>query len=218
MSQIGNWGTAISFDVSSEKQLPFRDFKRSVSGRWTDHNVLDGKPLSEFNGAGLGSVSLVVTLSADRGVSPRSTIETLEAAAEEGQVDYLYIGGKKIGENMMKLESVSESWDSVWNLGELVRATVTLTFSEYLETSELVGYDPSDDVVIPWEFAVGDEAQFLSGIYYKSAKKSAKPKKANPGPVTITKYQPKKYHPWYIKTLDKKVTKVKGWCDDGAFF
>ena len=58
-------------------------------------------------------------------------LEKLEKACESGTVDYLYIGGKKVGTGKMKLESISETWDEIWNSGQLVKAKVSLTFSEY---------------------------------------------------------------------------------------
>ena len=109
---IGNWGTVIVFEVSSRKILNFQNLKRSVSGRWKKHSIIGKKPRSEFTG-------------------PESLISSLEKAAEKGQIEYLYIGGKKIGSKKMYLESISETWNEVWNNGELVKATVSLTFSEY---------------------------------------------------------------------------------------
>lgn len=131
MGKIGNWGKTTTFEVSSQKTLTFNNFKRTVSARWKAHNVIGGKPKSEFAGPDASGVTMEVTLAAERGVKPRSTLEKLEKACEGGTVDYLYVGGKKVGTGKMKLESISETWSEVWNGGELVKAKVTLTFSEY---------------------------------------------------------------------------------------
>ena len=72
-----------------------------------------------------------ILLSAGHGVSPRVMLEILEVAVETGIAEYLYIGGKKVGSGKMVIENISETWDEVWNNGELVKATVSLTFSEY---------------------------------------------------------------------------------------
>lgn len=128
---IGNWGTVIVFEVSSRKILNFQNLKRSVSGRWKKHSIIGKKPRSEFAGPESSSVSMDVVLSAEHGVRPRTLISSLEKAAEKGQIEYLYIGGKKIGSKKMYLEGIGETWDEVWNNGELVKATVSLTFSEY---------------------------------------------------------------------------------------
>ncbi len=131
MAQVGNWGRNITFSVNSDKQLTFSGFKRTVAGRWTKHSILKGKPRLEFQGADASGVNMEVTVSAARGVKPENTIKTLERACENGTVDYLYVGGRKVGSGKMYLESMSESWDEIWNKGELVRATLSLTFAEY---------------------------------------------------------------------------------------
>ncbi len=131
MAQVGNWGRNIKFSVNSEKQLTFRGFKRTVSGRWAKHSILRGKPRTEFQGPDASGVAMEVTVSAAHGVKPGSTIKALESACENGTIDYLYVGGRKVGNGRMYLESISESWDEIWNQGELVRATLSLTFAEY---------------------------------------------------------------------------------------
>lgn len=63
----------------------------------------------------------------------QSVTYTDVASGQSDQLDIVLqnIGGKKIGKNKMYLESVSETWDEIWNKGELARATLSLTFSEY---------------------------------------------------------------------------------------
>ncbi len=131
MAKIGNWGRHIKFSVNAEKQLSFRDFKRTVKGRWAEHPILNEKPKKEFQGPEASNVTMEVLVSASMGVSPKDTIAALEKACEKGKIDYLYVGGKKVGSNKMYLESISETWDEIWNKGELVKATLSLTFSEY---------------------------------------------------------------------------------------
>lgn len=128
---IGNWGKIIKFEVTSKKMLTFSDFKRTVSGRWNEHPIIGEKTKTEFAGTDAGNVSMEITLSAEQGVNPRAILDKLEKAVESGNVDYLYIGGKKVGTGKMVLESVSETWDEIWKQGELVRARATLVFKEY---------------------------------------------------------------------------------------
>lgn len=128
---IGNWGKVIKFEVTSMKSLTFHNFKRTVSGRWKSHPIVGRKPKGEFSGPDASGISMDITLSAEHGVKPRATIELLESATEGGIVDYLYIGGRRVGTGKLALESVSETWDEIWNNGELVKAKASLTFSEY---------------------------------------------------------------------------------------
>lgn len=131
MAKIGNFGKTIVFEVSGDKVITPKDIKRTVSGRWKQHNVLKKTPKSEFIGPDLDETTMTVVLSAEHGVKPRSTIEKIENAVKKGTPDYLVIGGKKVGSNKVYISSMSEEWETVWNKGELVKAKVNLTFSEY---------------------------------------------------------------------------------------
>lgn len=131
MAQIGNFGKLITFEVSSEKMLALKDLKRTVAGRWKKHEIVGAAPRSEFQGPDLDETTVTAILSAEHGVKPRATIERLEAAARSGEVDYLIIGGKRAGTGKVYISSISEEWDTIWNKGELVKATINITFAEY---------------------------------------------------------------------------------------
>lgn len=131
MATIGNFGKLITFEVSSEKMLALKDLKRTVAGRWKKHEIVGAAPRSEFQGPDLDETTITAILSAEHGVKPRTTIERLEAAARSGEVDYLIIGGKRVGTGKVYISSISEEWDTIWNKGELVKATINITFAEY---------------------------------------------------------------------------------------
>ncbi len=131
MAQIGNFGKLITFEVSSEKMLALKDLKRTVAGRWKKHEIVGAAPRSEFQGPDLDETTVTAILSAEHGVKPRATIERLEAAARSGEVGYLIIGGKRVGTGKVYISSISEEWDTIWNKGELVKATINITFAEY---------------------------------------------------------------------------------------
>lgn len=131
MAQIGNFGKLITFEVSSEKMLALKDLKRTVAGRWKKHEIVGAAPRSEFQGPDLDETTVTAILSAEHGVKPRATIDRLEAAARSGEVDYLIIGGKRVGTGKVYISSISEEWDTIWNKGELVKATINITFAEY---------------------------------------------------------------------------------------
>ena len=131
MATIGNFGKLITFEVSSEKMLALKDLKRTVAGRWKKHEIVGAAPRSEFQGPDLDETTITAILSAEHGVKPRATIERLEAAARSGEVDYLIIGGKRVGTGKVYISSISEEWDTIWNKGELVKATINITFAEF---------------------------------------------------------------------------------------
>ncbi|MCD8294687.1 MAG: phage tail protein [Clostridia bacterium] len=132
MGKIGNFGKLIVFEVSEDKILTFSSMQRTVSANWGSHERIGKKPLSEFLSPNLQTVTLEVTLSAQHGVKPRDTLEAIASAVESGKVANLVIGKKKVGEHKWKITQSSETWDTLLTRGELYKASVSLTFEEYL--------------------------------------------------------------------------------------
>lgn len=131
MATVGNFVKLITFEVSSNKMLALSDFKRTVAGRWKKHEIIGAAPRSEFQGPDSDETTITAILSAEHGVKPRATIERLESAVRSGEVDYLIIGGKRVGSGKVYISSISEEWDTIWSRGELVKATINITFAEY---------------------------------------------------------------------------------------
>lgn len=129
---IGTLGPNIIFAVNDQYALTFSGMTREVSGRWATHETPGVKPRAEFLGPGLQTVSLPITLSAGLGVRPRRVLETIERMVEEGTAEYLILGFRPVGKNRFRLTESSETWDLIYNRGELVRAKLTLTLEEYV--------------------------------------------------------------------------------------
>lgn len=132
MAQIGNLGSLIVFEVSSDKVLTFDGLTQTVKGRWASHNVIGGKPVSEFLGADLRNINLPILLHVNHGVRPRATIEKIEKAIESGMPNVLVIGGQKVGNNRWKITQMSEAWGKIIRDGRLISAKITLTLEEYV--------------------------------------------------------------------------------------
>lgn len=127
---IGNWGKKIKFETNANKVLTFSDFKLTAGGRWASHGIIGKKPKQEFLGPDLRTVTMKIRVDAQHGVKPFKTLKAIRDASEAGTLEYLYIGGKKICECKVHIVSVSENWDEIWSKGELIRADVSVTFSE----------------------------------------------------------------------------------------
>ena len=130
MSEIGRWGTRLVFSVNSNKQLPFRDMERKVKARWKAHNVYNDIPWAEYMGPDQTEVQMEITFSAHHGQKPLKCITMLEEACQRGELDYLYVGGRRIGKGKHYIESIETEWVEVWNEGELIRATSKVKFRE----------------------------------------------------------------------------------------
>lgn len=131
MGTIGHFGKDLVFSTSDKKILTFSGFTQKISARWSSHNVIGGVPQKEFNGPNSRKISFKITFDAAYGVKPREMLEKLEKIIENGTVDYLVIGGRKIGGNRFYISDMSESWDVIYNGGELERATGNISMEEY---------------------------------------------------------------------------------------
>lgn len=131
MGKIGNWGSELTFNVNSDEHLTFRNLEEEAGARWATHEIILGDVRGEFLGPEQGSITLEVVISAEWGHNPYDVIRTLHKACKKGVTNWLYIGGKRVGECKWYLERVSAAWDQVWSRGELVRATTKLTFKEF---------------------------------------------------------------------------------------
>lgn len=129
MAKIGSFGSSIVFKVSDDMVLTPNQMSQEVSARWNVHDSLGSKPTTEFLGAGLKTFSMTVILSASLGVKPKSVLSKIEQACKSGKVENLVIGNQKLGK--CYIQSVSESWDYIFNHGELWQATLNIKFSEY---------------------------------------------------------------------------------------
>lgn len=128
---IGTLGRNVVFEVSDDRVFTFSELTREVTSRWTNHEPQGVKPKPEFLGAGLQTASLTITLSATLGVRPRDVLEAIENMVESGTAETLVIGNRPVGSNPFRLTGSSEAWNTVYNRGELARATLTISLEEY---------------------------------------------------------------------------------------
>lgn len=128
---IGTLGRNVVFEVSDDRVFTFSKLTREVTSRWTNHEPQGVKPKPEFLGAGLQTASLTITLSATLGVRPRDVLEAIENMVENGTAETLVIGNRPVGSNPFRLTGSSEAWNTVYNRGELARATLTISLEEY---------------------------------------------------------------------------------------
>lgn len=131
ISPFANFGKLISFSVSGSKILTFSELKRDGEARWKKHEVVGAKPFMQFLGPGEDTLSLTIVLDARHGISPRKTIENINLYRNSGKADYLIVKGKKVTEHKLVITQTSDTWEEVWNKGELIRATMEITFQEY---------------------------------------------------------------------------------------
>lgn len=130
MAKIGSYGDIV-FEVTPKKVQTFNDFQRSSSSRWNEHEIIQKKPKSEFNGPSLEEISLTIKLSAFLGVNPSKQLEKLRKMNYSGKVASFILGGKTISQNYWSIQRMDESNHVFDNKGNILSVDVTLNLKEY---------------------------------------------------------------------------------------
>lgn len=120
------------FEVSPSRTMTFRDFERSGSGRWDEHEIIRYKPRSEFQGPGLEEVKFTVLLKAELGINPMKELNKLRKMRDTGTVAPLVIGGKPISNNYFALQNLVERYTKIDAHGNVLAAEADLTLKEYV--------------------------------------------------------------------------------------
>ncbi len=130
--KVGSFGNQLIFRVSDETVMTFKNMKREISGNWGSMDRIGQKPLPYFQGPSLQSITMEIILDASLGIRPRRMLQRIENMVENGQAEVLVVGRQRVGKNRWVILKSSEAWDIVLQKGELYRATVSLTFQEYM--------------------------------------------------------------------------------------
>lgn len=127
---IGYFGSVI-FQTSDRRLCTFRNLKRTASSGFSDHKRYRKKSEREFEGPGNQSVSFEMSFVAGHGVKPQSMLQKIIKICESGTVCPFVLGGHKVGDGKWTIDSVSADYKEVWNHGELVSVSVSVTATEY---------------------------------------------------------------------------------------
>ena len=138
-SNLGTLGD-ISFRVSAWNDIyTFDDLTRGAKSRMASHEIIGQKPLTEYLGADLQTLSFKINLHTARGVKPLEEVERLIEYCESGKVLTFTVGGQKVGKNKWLIESVSEAVKYYDNNGNILATDVDLALKEYVVPKQLGG-------------------------------------------------------------------------------
>lgn len=132
MGMVGNFGNRIVFETSDRKILTFSGLTQKVYGKYAKHSVSGEKDRPEFTGPGSRSISFKMILDVSLGVRPLDVLSSIEGAVENGETEYLVIGGRPVGPNKFYISSVSETFDVILAHGEIARASLQVSMEEYV--------------------------------------------------------------------------------------
>lgn len=132
MALLGSFGDVV-FEAGTSGGMPkvrtWSQFKRKGDARLAIHEVLQGKPKSEFQGAGLEEIDLRVRFDVALGLVPIDEVNTLRVIRDGGQEHHLIIAGKPLGKFV--LFAIDEEWLATDNAGNLLSADLNLKLREY---------------------------------------------------------------------------------------
>lgn len=128
---IGTFGPIV-FIASDDVIKTFNSFNRTEQGRWAKHDVIGRKPVSEFLGPDLGTISFRMRFDVSYGMNPRKEMDNLVTMVRDGKAYPLIIGGKGLGVSKWSLQSVSQDWKYFDNRGNLLIGEVTVSLEEYV--------------------------------------------------------------------------------------
>lgn len=127
-SLIGSLGE-LPFVCSSKKVLTFNNLQRENKIRWAQHDVLGEKPILEFVGYDLATISLSIRFDLSLGMVPKDGLDRLKRMLENKQYKTLIVGGEYIGRFV--IESISETRKHHDNYGNCLVAEATLNLKEW---------------------------------------------------------------------------------------
>ncbi|MCY7486423.1 phage tail protein [Paenibacillus alvei] len=132
MNKIGSLGPVV-FVVSPEAIRTFDEFTRSSAGRWAKHEVLGKKPLSQWIGPGLDTISFTMWFDVQRRLNPRKELDRLVELDRKGKAMPLIVGGKAVGVGLWTITSLEQSWKTIDGKGNILFATANISLEEYVK-------------------------------------------------------------------------------------
>lgn len=121
----------IVFEVSDKRILTFDGFKRSNKVNFAKNNVLHQKPVSEYTGQELDTISFTVSFNAQLGVDPREEVNKLIYLNRDGTVVTLVIDGKAFGTYRWVITSLDMDWTRINKIGYCCEIECAITLEEY---------------------------------------------------------------------------------------
>jgi len=121
----------IIFEVSDKRILTFDGFKRSNKITFAKNNVLMGKPVSEYVGQELDTITFKVSFRAQLGTEPRAEVDKLIYLHRSGAAVTLILWGKAFGTYRWVITNLDMDWTLINKLGYCQSIDCGITLEEY---------------------------------------------------------------------------------------
>ena len=120
----------ITFKVTEDEIKIFNNFTISRKARYVAHERINNKPLLQFMGLEADTISFNMQLIEGVTGNIVGDLKVLKNMFTKAEVHPLFLGQKKIGSFV--IESMSEAYSMMDNLGNLEIVNVSLSLKEYV--------------------------------------------------------------------------------------
>ena len=121
----------VVFEVSDKRILTFDGFKRNNKINFAKNNVLLQKPVSEYVGQELDSISFTVSFKSELGTDPRTEADKLIYLHRDGAVVTLILWGKAFGTYRWVITNLDMDWTRINKIGYCRAIECGITLEEY---------------------------------------------------------------------------------------
>ncbi len=123
----------IVFEVSDKRILTLDGFKRSNKVIYAKNDVLMQKPVSEYVGQQLDTITFTINFNAQLGTDPRTEVNKLIYLQRDGEVITLVLWGKAFGTYRWVITDLDMDWELINKFGYAQKIAVTITLEEYAD-------------------------------------------------------------------------------------
>lgn len=120
----------VTFKVTDKEIKIFNDLSISKSARFATHERVNNKPLLQFMGLNAESITFTMQLIENVTGSILKDLKELNKMLSSGIPYAFFLGTKKKGNFV--LESISENYNIINNLGHIEMVTLNLSLKEYV--------------------------------------------------------------------------------------
>ena len=128
---VGVFGNC-TFTVSNFRVLTFKNFKRNISAKFAEHNVIGQAPKLEYLHRELEEISFDITFLKSLGVDPAVEVTNLKNMCNNGESNYLVLDNKIYGDIRFIIEEISETAEFFDGAGAVIASKVSVKLKEYV--------------------------------------------------------------------------------------
>ena len=121
----------IIFEVSDKRIATIEDFKRSNKINFSKNNVINQKPVSEYVGSELDTISFKISLKSQLGTDPRNELNKLIYLHRDGVVVTLVLFGQAFGTYRWVITSLDMDYKHINSVGYAKVIDCNITLEEY---------------------------------------------------------------------------------------